>query len=172
MPAIYAGTEGDFRRWGNGDIEITKVRILDSESQVQEVFHKGNELTVEITYFAHKEIKDPEIGIAIFRQDGVQVNGPNNRMTGFIIDSVKGPGVVRYRIESLPLLAAAYRITVAIHDSRLPRAYDFHEQAYPFRVVERGSSHQAGVIDIPASWEWSDGNSVVEQGEELVEAAE
>ncbi|MGB3716133.1 MAG: ABC transporter ATP-binding protein [Candidatus Promineifilaceae bacterium] len=172
MPAIQAGQAGDFRRWGTGDIEITKVRILDSESQEQEVFHTGNGLTVEIAYFARKEIKDPEFGIAIFRQDGVQVNGPNNRMTGFTIDSVQGPGVVRYRIESLPLLAAAYRITVAIHDSRLPRAYDFHEQAYPFRIVERGSSHQAGVIDMPASWEWSDGNPNVEQGEGLVEAAE
>lgn len=172
MPAIHAGLEGDFRRWGTGDIEITEVRILNSESQEQEVFHTGNGLTVEIAYYARKEIRDPEFGIAIFRQDGVQVNGPNNRMTGFTIDAVKGAGVVRYRIESLPLLASAYRITVAIHDSRLPRAYDFHEQAYPFRVVDHGSSHQTGVIDIPASWEWSDGKPNIGQGEELVEVAE
>jgi lipopolysaccharide transport system ATP-binding protein len=172
MPVINAGVEGDFRRWGTGDIEITRVRILDSSAEEQDVFHTGSEMTVEIAYYARKEIRDPEFGIAIFRQDGVQVNGPNNRMAGFGIESVHGAGVVHYHIQSLPLLAAAYRITVAIHDCRLPRAYDFHEQAYPFRVVDSSSSHQSGVIDVPASWEWSDELADGGQGEELVELAE
>lgn len=172
MPTIHAGLDGDFRRWGTGDIEITRVRILDLVSHEEELFHTGDGLTVEISYFARKKIMEPEFGIAIFRQDGVQVNGPNNRMAGFTIDSVQGAGIVRYRIDSLPLLAAAYRITVAIHDGRLPRAYDFHEQAYPFRVVDPGSSQQAGVIDIPAAWEWIDGDPNTEEDEELVEVAE
>jgi len=163
---------GDFRRWGTGSVEITKVRLLDLESQEREVFQSGRALTVEISYFAHKEIKEPEFGIAIYRQDGVQVNGPNNRMAGFAIDKVQGAGIVRYHIESLPLLSAAYQITVAVHDSKLPRAYDFHEQAYTFRVVDPASRHQMGLVDIPASWEWSSDNSDTEQREELAEVAE
>ncbi|HET6444013.1 MAG TPA: ABC transporter ATP-binding protein [candidate division Zixibacteria bacterium] len=172
MPVVQAGLEGNFRRWGTGDIEITKVRILDSESQEQDVFQIGSELTVEISYFARKVIAEPEFGIAIFRQDGVQVNGPNNRMAGYKIDSVEGAGIVRYRVESLPLLSAAYRITVAIHDGRVPRAFDFHEQAYPFRVVDPSSRHQSGLIDLPASWDWLISETASEQGEELVEVAE
>lgn len=172
LPAVQAGLEGDFRRWGTGDIEITKVRILDSESQEQDVFQTGSELTVEISYFARKIITEPEFGIAIFRQDGVQVNGPNNRMAGFTIDAVEGAGIVRYQVDSLPLLSAAYRITVAIHDGRLPRAFDFHEQAYPFRVVDPGSRHQTGLIDIPATWDWSNEETETEQVVELVEVAD
>lgn len=169
---IPAGISGDFRRWGTGDIEITEVKILDSTGDERDVFDIGSELTMEISYSAHKEVKEPEFGIAIFRQDGVQVNGPNNRMAGYSIDSVLGDGVVRYRIESLPLLADAYRVSVAVHDAKIPRAYDFHEQAYTFRVVDPTTNDQAGIIDIDASWEWTDHASKAEKQEEPVEIAE
>ena len=172
MTPILAGISGDFRRWGTGDVEITNVRILDSNGEEGDVFDCGSELTMEISYFAHKEIEEPEFGIAIFRQDGVQVNGPNNRMAGYIIDSVHGEGVVHYRIESLPLLADAYRVSVAVHDAKIPRAYDFHEQAYTFRVVDPTTNDQAGIIDIDASWEWTDHASKVEKQEQPVEIAE
>ena len=169
---IKAGVSGDFRRWGTGDIEITEVRILDSTGDERDVFDIGSQLTLEIFYSARKEVKEPEFGIAIFRQDGVQVNGPNNRMAGYTIDSVLGEGVVRYRIESLPLLADAYRITVAVHDAKIPRAYDFHEQAYTFRVVDPTTNDQAGIIDIDASWEWTDHSPSAEKQEEPVEQVE
>jgi ABC-type polysaccharide/polyol phosphate transport system ATPase subunit len=167
MPPVRAGMVGGFRRWGSRQVEITRVRLLDSEATEREVFHTGSPLTLEITYFARKKILEPEFGIAIFRQDGVQVNGPNNRVAGLSIDSVEGVGVVRYRIDSLPLLASTYRVTVAIHDGTLPRAYDFHEQAYSFRVVEPASSLQSGLIDIPAKWEWVDGENDTGQGSEV-----
>jgi ABC-type polysaccharide/polyol phosphate transport system ATPase subunit len=172
MTPISAGISGDFRRWGTREIEITGVRILDSTGEERDVFDSGSELALEISYFAHKVVREPEFGIAIFRQDGVQVNGPNNRMAGCKIESVLGEGVVSYRIKSLPLLADAYRVSVAVHDAKLPRAYDFHEQAYTFRVVDPTTNDQAGIIDIDASWKWTGNTSIAEKPEEPVELAE
>ncbi len=172
LPHQHIGVSGDFRRWGTRDIEITQVRILDSAGQECDVFKTGDNICLEISYHARKEISEPEFGIAIFRQDGVQVNGPNNRLAGYAIETVKGPGIVRYRIQSLPLLASTYRISVAVHDGRLPRAYDFHEQAYSFRVIDPESSNQSGVIDMPATWEWVDGDTVIGVEDKLTEVAE
>ncbi|MFN2189867.1 MAG: ABC transporter ATP-binding protein, partial [Candidatus Promineifilaceae bacterium] len=134
LPPLSKRKSGEFRRWGNRDIEITKVRLLNSKNEETDVFPVGSEFVLEISYTAHKEIKDPEFGIAIFRQDGIQVNGPNNRMAGANLDSVSGDGILTYRVSSIPLLADSYRVSVAVHDAKLPRAYDYHEQAYTFRV--------------------------------------
>ncbi len=79
---------------------------------------------------AHQPIPDPEFGLAIFRQDGVHINGPNSHLAGLEMGEVEGPGVVQYHIEELPLLPARYQVTAAVHDSRLMNAYDYHELAY------------------------------------------
>lgn len=145
---------GDFRRWGSGEVEITGVRFLDDGAHEQATFHTGNPLTIEIAYDAHRPVQDVEFGLAIFRQDGLQINSPNNRLAGEQIDLAPGSGVVRYTVDHLPLLPARYYTTVAIHDSRTATAYDFHEQAYSFHVLAGGPQELDGILHLPASWEW------------------
>jgi hypothetical protein len=111
-------------------------------------------MIIEIGYVAHKPVLEPEFGLAIYRQDGVHVNGPNSRLAGVEVGTVHGPGVVRYCIDRLPLLPARYRVTAAVHDSRLFHAYDYHKEAYSFRVVGGGSKETNGLVEIPATWEW------------------
>lgn len=161
-----------FRRWGGREIEITGVRILNGDDEEQNVFETGEALTLEIDYIARSEVKEPEFGIAIYRQDGLQVNGPNNRLAGLVIKKVKGPGQIRYQVGSLPLLASSYRVSVAVHDSKMPKAFDFHEQAYTFRVIDSGSYHQSGLVDIPARWEWIESGGRDEHGQPVLEAAD
>ena len=143
-----------FERWGSGDLEITAVRFLDEDESAQEVFKTGSPMIIEIGYVAHKPVLEPEFGLAIYRQDGVHVNGPNSRLAGVEVGTVHGPGVVRYCIDRLPLLPARYRVTAAVHDSRLFHAYDYHKEAYSFRVVGGGSKETNGLVEIPATWEW------------------
>ena len=145
---------GDFRRWGTGEVEITGVRFLDGDGAEKATFHTGNPLTIEIAYDAHRSVQDVEFGLAIFRQDGLQLNSPNNRLAGEQIDLAPGPGIVRYTLDHLPLLPARYYTTVAIHDSRTAAAYDFHEQAYSFHVLSGGPQELDGILHLPASWEW------------------
>ena len=143
-----------FKRWGSGEIEINSVRFLDAGGEEQSYFQTGDEMTIEIAYIAHKSIIRPEFGLAIFRQDGVQVNGPNSHLAGIDMDTVEGPGIIRYKIKSLPLLPTLYQVTAAIHNAQLTHAYDYHELAYPFRVVTGGTKEMDGLVEIPATWEW------------------
>ena len=143
-----------FNRWGSGEIEITSVRFLDAAGLEQSYFQTGDEMTIEIAYMAHKPIVRPEFGLAVFRQDGIQVNGPNSQLAGIEIENVEGPGVIRYNIKSLPLLPSLYHVTTAIHNAQLTHAYDYHELAYPFRVITGGTNETDGLIELPSTWEW------------------
>jgi lipopolysaccharide transport system ATP-binding protein len=148
-------SEETFERLGTGDIEITGVRLLDKEQKEQETFVTGEPLTVEISFTAHKPVKEPEFGLAIYRQDGIQVNGPNTQFAGLHIDEVVGQGKVCYQIHALPLLPANYVLSVAAHDSRYTLTYDHHVKAYPFQVDSGGTRELYGLVEIPATWSWA-----------------
>jgi ABC-type polysaccharide/polyol phosphate transport system ATPase subunit len=148
------GESGPFRRWGTAEIEITGVRLLDGNGEEQELFSTGEPMTVQIEYTVHQPVTEPEFGLAIYRHDGVHVNGSNNRLARLPISASRpGAAVVRYRAKALPLLPALYRLTVAVHDGTRPHAYDYHDQAYSFRVAGRGDE-QEGLVAIPATWDW------------------
>jgi ABC-type polysaccharide/polyol phosphate transport system ATPase subunit len=143
-----------FRRWGTRQIEIDEVRLLDNDGHEGTIFCTGDSFTVELAYTAHEPIVEPEFGLAIHRHDGVHVTGPNTRAGGLELGVIEGPGVVRYTIERLPLLPGRYQLTVAAHDSVDPIAYDYHEEAYSFRVVEGGTAETEGLVALDATWKW------------------
>ncbi len=141
-------------RKGSGEIEITAVRFLDAQGQEHNTFKTGESMTIAMDYVAHQPITEPEFGLVFLRHDGVHIAGPNNLQGGLKIGVVTGSGTIRYCIERLPLLPARYQISAAIHNSRTTRAYDYHDQAYAFRVVPSGTDEVQGLIELPAKWEW------------------
>lgn len=142
----------DFERVGDRVVELTAVRLLNEDGEAQQRFQTGDKMVVEMAYFAHEPVPNPEFGLAIFRQDGVHVNGPNTRLGGLDLGVVEGEGVVRYEIEALPLLPARYLVTTAVHDSRFPHCYDMHKEAYSFEIETGGTSQYNGLIAMPATW--------------------
>lgn len=153
-PRQVGRQNGSFGRWGTGEIEITDVRLLDSEGGVRQSFRTNAPLTVEMDYLAHAPITDPEFGLSILHQSGVRLNGPNSRLAGMQTGTICGAGTVRYCIERLPLLPGNYLLTAAIHHGRYGIAYDFHKDAYGFEIVPGGNTEIDGFIEIPARWEW------------------
>ena len=144
---------GGFRRWGTLQIEITAVRLLNELGEESTLFHTGEALTVEMDYIAHDPIEEPEFGLALLRHDGVHITGPNTHSSGLKLGVVSGPGTVRYAIHHLPLLPGRYHVTAAVHDSVEPIAYDYHEEAYGFRVVARGEPEAEGLLLLDADWQ-------------------
>ena len=145
-------TTATFSRSGTGEIEITSTRFLDAQNEPQETFATGESMTIEIGYMAHKPVPNPEFGLAIFRQDGVQVNGPNTQLAGVDLGIIEGEGLLRYEIEQLPLLPATYLVTTAVHDGRSHQCYDYHKQAYSFRVVPGMAQETDGLVAMFAQW--------------------
>lgn len=141
-----------FNRHGSYEVEITNVAFLDGAGEVQQVFRTGEPMTIAMQYDAHEPIHDPEFGIAIYRDDGVHIAGPNNRAGQVFLDTISGTGTVEYRIDRLPLLPGSYTVTTAIHDGALPQVYDYHAQAYKFRVEADAQGETHGVVSLPATW--------------------
>lgn len=143
-----------FARNGSYEAEITDVRFLNNDNESKQVFRTGDPMTIEMSYIAHQPIKDPEMGFAIFRDDGTHINGPNNRLVGFDIDQIEGVGKLRYQIKALPLMPGRYSVSAAIQDGHKPHAYDFHVQAYHFEIELESTPELHGIVALPATWEW------------------
>jgi len=148
---------GGFRRWGTKQIEITRVRLLNEQGEESTIYRTGDSLCVEMAYIAHEPIEEPEFGLALHRHDGVHVTGPNTQAAGLNLGMVQGPGIIRYDIHRLALLPGRYNLTTAVHDSVDPIAYDYHEEAYSFRIVDNGARQAEGFVLLDADWHWLPG---------------
>jgi lipopolysaccharide transport system ATP-binding protein len=140
--------------WGDRALEITQVRILNDKNDEQHIFHTGETLVLQIGYFAHEPIVNPVIGIAIHRQDGVHITGPNTKFSGLDLGTVEGPGMITYTIPYLPLLEGLYHFTVATVDNADSVIYDYHDRLYPFRVDNRnqGVAERYGLLTLRGIW--------------------
>lgn len=154
----YQLPEGDlavtsFERWGTGEMEITRVRLLNENGEETTQVQMHRPLIIEIDFMAHRPIEDPEFGLAFFRQaDGTLLSGPNNRMDGQPVALADGLGQVRITIAAVPFLPDRYQMTVAIHDGKLNVAHDYHDKAYNFVVEAAGYERAHGLVALEIDW--------------------
>lgn len=141
------------RRWGTKDAEITKVAFLDENDQEVNVFKTGEKIKIRINYIAHTKIETPVFGIAIHRDDGIHITGPNTRTSGYLIDEIEGEGFLDYIIEDVRLLKGTYFLTAAIYEFSCVTPYDHWEQSWSFHVIENENiEDKYGLISIPCIW--------------------
>jgi hypothetical protein len=117
------------------------------------VVPSGSALTVRVRYRAGRRVESPVFGLAIHRDDGVHINGPNTLDGGLEIDAVEGQGEVRYVIERLPLLAGAYELSASCYDRSCTHPYDHHHRRFPFRVHPVAMGERLGLVQMQATWE-------------------
>jgi ABC-type polysaccharide/polyol phosphate transport system ATPase subunit len=143
---------GGDNRWGTFQAVITRVELLDENGSSPPFFRTGDLFRLRIHYQTHTRIDLPAFGLALYRKDGMHVNGPNSVEDGYQIPYIDGTGFVDYTIEHLPLNQGEYELTVAIynHDSTL--AYDHHHRLYPLVVRSPTLWHEEGVVHISATW--------------------
>jgi lipopolysaccharide transport system ATP-binding protein len=144
----------DPQRWGTREVEITRVELLNSEGQPDEIVETNARMTVRMHYFAHQRVESPVFGVGIHHQNGLHISGPNTRFSNYPIDAVEGEGVIDYVIENLPLLQGNYVLSAAVYDHTISHPYDHHEQKYQFKVQATTLRERFGLFHIPSSWHW------------------
>jgi ABC-type polysaccharide/polyol phosphate transport system ATPase subunit len=147
--------------WSTGDVQVTGVTFLDGQGKEAEVFSTGEPFTIRIHYDAPRRLDNPVFGLALYTQNGVQLNGPNTRFSGAEIPYISGKGYVDYHIDSLPLLTGRYDVTVAVTGSELTDLLDHQHRAYSFYVQPTpGLPERWGLVYIPAEWSFhADGDT-------------
>ena len=135
-------------------IEIRQVRILNSRDLEQQIFHTGESMQVQIEYVAHEIIDSLEVGIAVHRQDGVHVTGPNTAFDNLDINTQPGIGGVTYTIPSIPLMEGLYQISVALVNRDGNKMLDYHDHFYSFRINNRGHDvhEKYGLMTLGGTW--------------------
>jgi lipopolysaccharide transport system ATP-binding protein len=151
---VQEGTIDETNRWGNRKVEITRVRLLDSEGAERLIFTTGQRLDMEIEYIAHQPVLSPVFGMALHRHDGVHVTGPNTAFAGMDTGNVEGSGKIVYTIPCLPLLEGRYQLSVAVTNQDDTEMFDYHDRAYPFRVDNHGKgvSERYGLMTLHGEW--------------------
>ena len=139
-------------RWGSGEVEIVGVDLLGPDGAPRFVVGAAGPLTVRVRYLAHRRVDAPVFGLAIHRDDGLHVNGPNTLDGGLEIPFVEGPGAVHYRVQALPLLAGAYELSASCYDRTCTHPYDHHHRRFPFRVHAGGVRERLGLVHVAARW--------------------
>lgn len=151
--AIKTLAAAQFNRWGSREAEITSIKFFDDKDQETYDFKTGDYLKIRMDYKAKEKIKKPIFGIAIYKEDGTLLTGPNNRTGDCEIDWIEGQGFVEYIINELPFLPGSYIFSVSIYDFSLRHAYDHLEKCLIFNVVEsRKVKEKFGTLYIPSEW--------------------
>jgi ABC-type polysaccharide/polyol phosphate transport system ATPase subunit len=147
-------TDEPSHRWGDRRLEIRQVKIFNAKYEEQNTFYTGESLILKIDYFAHEPIVSPTVGVAIHRQDGVHITGPNTTFSGMDLGIVEGPGTVVYTIPYLTLLEGLYSFTVATVNQEDTIIYDYHDRLYTFRVNNHGKnvSERYGLMTMRGEW--------------------
>lgn len=140
-------------RWGSGEAKIIRIEFLDGEEKLKDTFRTGETLNIRIHYRTDQKIEKPVFGTAFYRDDGLHINGPNTRTSGYIIDHIQGDGYIDYIIRSLPLLPGVYYLTAAILDFSYLQTYDHWHRCFRFSVIESDRiKERNGVVFIPSEW--------------------
>jgi len=141
------------RRWGSGEAIVERVEFLGTDGSSRSVFHTGEPFVARIWYRAFEPVPRPAFGVAIYREDGVHVAGPNTAASQFDIPCITGQGYVDYIVDSLPLLPARYEFTAAIYDYHSVHPYDHRHRQFEFQVVPSATTTQhEGTVLIPCRW--------------------
>ncbi len=135
----------------DSDILITDVRFFSKDGAEKSSFKTGEPLTARIFYKVHRPVKNPVFGIAIHRDDGVHISGPNTKTSEYPIDEVKRDGYLDCVINPNNLLGGRYVFTVSCFDATCTRPYDYHDRQYTFSV-ERNRENQYGLMELPVTW--------------------
>ncbi len=139
-------------RFGSGEVEIADVEVLGPDGTPHPIVLTGQPLTIRLHYVAHRRIDHPVFGIAVHRDDGTHVSGPNTRDAGLSIPYIDGPGTIDVRIDRLTLLEGNYELSAACYDDALSHAYDHHHRRFPMRVRAGDIRERFGLLALDAAW--------------------
>jgi lipopolysaccharide transport system ATP-binding protein len=141
-------------RWGSRtEAEIVQIQLLDGRGQQCRSYQTGDTFVMRIHFDARERIPWPQFGFALYHANGFHISGPNSVFSGLEIEAIEGKGYIDYVIDSLPLLEGTYLASACLYDHDGVHAYDYHHQAYTFRVrPNRAVREKYGSFFIPSSW--------------------
>jgi ABC-type polysaccharide/polyol phosphate transport system ATPase subunit len=134
-------------RKGSGEVVIKDVTFHDKKGELSKVFQSGEPASIRINYIAKERIKNPVIGVALWRDDGTYVFGTNTKWENHVIDYLEGENYYEIHYPKFSLIEGKYKTSVAIFKSDGIFAYDFIPPYFKFEVKMDCQAHGVFIID-------------------------
>jgi len=141
-------------RWGSGEAEITKVRLLGPDGGERYHLSSGEDATFELQVEARRPLGDFVFGIALSTPRGHEVWGTNTDLEGYVPSRLAGEAKVRIVCPALRLAPGEYRVDIAVH-TRDGAPYDYRKEVVSFTVTAKTGG--VGVYFPDHRWEFGDG---------------
>ena len=145
-------------RWGSREVEITRVRLVDSRGRERHVFVPGESLTLALSVRTSAPVEDFVFGLGLFGADGVSIYGTNTDLEDWKPRRLFGEAEVCLVLEDLRLVEGTYLLDVAAH-RKDGTPYDYHRGLYSFRVKSR--IKDVGLYRPAHRWAFSGGIELV-----------
>jgi len=141
-------------RWGTGEVEITDIKLVNQAGEASLSFKTGQPVRVEISYQAHKPLRETIFGIKLFNMHGTELWATNTKRRRQFIESLKPEGTIIVTINHLPLLEGTFDISASVTDHIEKRVYDCWERKVRFDVTS-GHNFDEGLFSIASTWDAS-----------------
>ncbi|MBK7975790.1 MAG: ABC transporter ATP-binding protein [Deltaproteobacteria bacterium] len=147
-----AAGEGAAGAAASGPLRIHAVRFLDASGAAIEEVVSGAPLTIELAFEAAEPLDSPMFGVGLHEPGGLLLAAPNTSASRAEVGTVRGRGVVLLEVESLPLTAGVYPVSVSAMSRAGDQMFDYHDRRYRLRVVDPGGAEVLGRIRLPTRW--------------------
>lgn len=133
-------------------VELFKDSTGSANATPTATFRTGDNLLIRVFFQAQRKIEQPVFGLALHRDDGVHITGPNTKTSNFTIDHLgPGHGFIDCYFENLSLLGGKYHLSVSCFDYTCLHPFDYLDKRFSF-VVEPNRVNQYGLVDLSAIW--------------------
>lgn len=122
-------------RWGNKEIEIIDVKIIDKNGNEEINIKYGEDFQIKIEYLRNKNIEDIVFGIGIFLPDGTRCYGTNTLVDRepLKLKETGEKSVLVFGINTVHLTNGEYQLNIAAH-SKDGYTYDYLNRIFKFMV--------------------------------------
>lgn len=137
-------------RMGKREVEITGLKILNSEGKDTIVFHSGEKVEFVFSYKLNNGPAKADLRIGISRDDGVHCFGCGSYAEqGKYLDLTKN-GIIRFTINELRLLPGKYYIDLGIRDNN-QLANDIIKKVRAIQITSKIKT--SGITYLDHSWD-------------------
>lgn len=123
---------------------LKKVSVLDKNGITKEIFNNPKEMNISVSWEDNKEVLN--VGVAIFRNDGVYCYGTNTQIDNFRIN--KNHAVLL--LKDLNLSKGTYIIKVNLFGENDRSPIEFIDNAARFVIEDNAKQH--GFIKLKSNW--------------------